>query len=194
VLIFVKLCDYNKPQRNLLLKEQEIMYRVRALLFVFIMAGLMIGCSGGTAEPSAAETTSGKMEVLGAWGRTSPKVAQNGAFYMKLVNNTGEDDKLLSATAEACNVVELHEMYMMGDGVMGMRPVETGYIPVAAGETVELKVGGLHVMCIGKLADFNVGDTYPVSLEFEKAGTMQVTVEIREMDASSTDMNMESGG
>lgn len=159
------------------------MKQIKVLLFVLLLMGVIAGCTAGeTAEP-AAEPAAGKMEVLEAWGRTSPKVAQNGAFYMRLVNNTGEDDKLLSATTEACDVVELHEMYMMGDGVMGMRPVETGYIPVAAGETVELKVGGLHVMCIGKLADFNVGDTYPVSLEFEKAGTMQVTVEIREMDA-----------
>lgn len=159
------------------------MRRLSVLLFVVLMLTMIIGCSAG-------DTASGQMEVVEAWGRNSPKAAQNGAFYMKLVNNTGEDDKLMSATTEACDVVELHEMYMIENDVMGMRPVEEGFIPVAAGETVELKVGGLHVMCIGKLADFNVGDTYPVSLQFEKAGTMEVTVEIREMGAAEPSMDM----
>lgn len=169
------------------------MNRVRVLLFVLLLLGLMVGCSSGeTAEPSAAENTSGKLEVLDAWGRTSPMVAQNGAFYMKIVNGTAEDDELTSASADACEVVELHEMYMKENDVMGMRPVEGGFIPVPAGETVELKVGGLHVMCIGKMADFNVGDTYPVTLEFAKAGTMQVTVEIREMGDMPANMDMES--
>ena len=164
------------------------MNRVRALLFVVLMLAMVIGCSSGeTAEPSAAETASGELEVHNAWGRTSPMVAQNGAFYMNIVNGTASDDELTSASTEACGVTELHEMYMKENDVMGMRPVEGGIIPVPAGETVELKAGGLHVMCIGKTADFNVGDTYPVTLEFAKAGTMEVTVEIREMG----DMDME---
>lgn len=167
------------------------MNRVKALLFILLLAGLIAGCSsGGTAEP-AADTAASKIEVQDAWGRTSPMVAQNGAFYMKLVNNTAEDEILKSATTDACDVVELHEMYMMENDVMGMRPVEGGEIPVPAGQTVELKPGGLHVMCIGKTADFNVGDQYTLDMEFAKAGTIQVTVEIREMGDMSSGMNME---
>lgn len=171
------------------------MNRFRILLFVLLLAGLIVGCaSGETAEPSAADAASGKMEVLEAWGRTSPKVAQNGAFYMKLVNNSTEDDALLSAASDACDVVELHEMYMMDNGAMGMRPVEGGEIPVPTGQTTELKPGGMHVMCIGKVADFNVGDEYTLNLEFAKAGSMAVTVEIREMGDMPTDMNMDQEG
>lgn len=171
------------------------MKRVRVLLFVLLLLGLVVGCSSGeTAEPSAADTASGKIEVEGAWGRTSPMVAQNGAFYMNLVNGTGEDDALTAATTDACDVVELHEMYMKENDVMGMRPVEGGEIPVPAGATVELKPGGLHVMCIGKTADFNVGDVYTLNMEFAKAGTMEVTVEIREMGEMPANMDMEGMG
>ncbi len=130
---------------------------------------------------ACASSEKGQLEVTDAWGRSSPKVAQNGAFYMKIVNNTSEDEQLLSAKAEACDIVELHEMYMKDGGVMGMREVPGGVIDIPAGETVELKVGGLHVMCIGKLADFNVGDTYPVTLTFANAGDMTINVEIRDM-------------
>lgn len=142
------------------------------LLFIILLLVGIVSCSAGS---------SGKLEVQEAWGRTSPMVAQNGAFYMKLVNNSSQDDQLLSAATEACGVTELHEMYMKENDVMGMRPVEGGIIPVPAGKTVELKAGGLHVMCIGKLADFNAGDTYPVTLTFEKAGTMEISVDIRDM-------------
>jgi copper(I)-binding protein len=167
------------------------MNRVKVLLFILLLAGLIAGCSSGeTAEP-AADTAVGKIEVQDAWGRTSPAVAQNGAFYMNLVNNTAEDDALISATSDACDVVELHEMYMMENDVMGMRPVEGGQIPVPAGQTMELKPGGLHVMCIGKVADFNVGDQYTLNLEFAQAGSMPVTVEIREMGEMPANMNME---
>lgn len=152
------------------------------ILFVVILLLGIVGCtSSETAEPIAADTTSGQLEVHGAWGRSSPKVAQNGAFYMEIVNNSAEDDELQSASSDACEVVELHEMYMMENDVMGMRPVEGGVIPIPAGETVELKVGGLHVMCLGKKADFNVDDTYMVKLQFAKAGEKEVAVEIHEM-------------
>jgi copper(I)-binding protein len=162
------------------------MKHLKLLLVALLLLGV-VACS------SAEE---GKLEVLDAWGRTSPMVAQNGAFYMQIANNTDTDDKLLSAATEACDVVELHEMYMKENDVMGMRPVPDGYIALPAGETVELKAGGLHVMCIGKTADFNAGDTYPLTLQFENAGDMEVTVEIRDnadMPMDSGSMDMEEG-
>lgn len=168
------------------------MNRVRILLFVLLLGGLIAGCSsGGGGRPGAAAN---ELVVQDAWGRTSPMVAQNGAFYMKVVNGTSEDDSLLSASSDACDVVELHEMYMKEEGVMGMRPVEGGEILVPAGQTVDLKPGGLHVMCIGKTADFNVGDTYTLDMEFEGAGSMPVTVEIRESGDMPANMDMEHDG
>lgn len=158
------------------MKQFKLMF-----LFVFV-AMLMAACTGGG---------SGELEVNGVWGRTSPKAAANGAFYMNVVNNTNEDDTLLSATSEACGVVELHEMYMKENDVMGMRPVPGGTIPVAAGETVELKVGGLHVMCLDKQVEFTVGDEIPVTLTFENAGEMEVTAEIQDTAEGNMNMDME---
>lgn len=140
------------------------------LLFVMASLLLLVACgSGGDG-----------VAVEGAWGRVSPMNAENGAFYMQLVNESSEDDALLSATAELCGTVELHESYMGEEGMMAMRPVEGGNISIPAGETVELKVGGLHVMCLGIAEGFEVGQTVPVTLTFEKAGVIEVDVEIRE--------------
>lgn len=122
----------------------------------------------------------GNIKVSDVWGRSSPMAAENGAFYMTIANQAESDDRLIGVRTEACNVVELHEMYMRDDNVMGMRPVTGGIIPVLAGETVQLEAGGLHVMCLGKLIPFDVGVDVPLTLVFEQAGEVSVTAEIRE--------------
>ena len=76
--------------------------------------------------------------------------------------------------------MELHESYLLEDGEMGMRPVTGGSIEIPAGGMVELKVGGLHVMCLDKTAEFALGDTYALQLVFEKSGEMAVDVKIQE--------------
>ncbi|MCO5182945.1 MAG: copper chaperone PCu(A)C [Anaerolineae bacterium] len=126
----------------------------------------------------ACSTATGELEVTDVWGRNSPAAADNGAFYMTITNESGQDDKLVAVSADVCDVVELHEMYMKENDVMGMRPVEGGAIVIPDGETVELKVGGLHVMCLGKTESFELGNEYPLTLTFENAGDMAVTAAI----------------
>jgi copper(I)-binding protein len=130
---------------------------------------------------AACQSNSGpEISVEEVWGRPSPKVATAGAFYMTIKNTGGEADQLVSASSSSCGVVELHESYDKGDGVMGMRPVEGGFIEIPAGGQAELKMGGLHIMCIDKLDDFKEGTVLSVTLEFDKYGTKTVDVEIRQ--------------
>jgi copper(I)-binding protein len=100
--------------------------------------------------------SAGGVSVEGAWARPSPKVADAGAFYMVIKNSGAQADKLVSASCPACGMMELHESYMMADGMMGMRPVEGGTIEIPAGGQVELKVGGLHIMCTQKADAFTL--------------------------------------
>jgi copper(I)-binding protein len=62
--------------------------------------------------------------------------------------------------------------------MMGMREIPS--IPVPASGAVELVPGGLHLMVIDLVDDLEVGDTYELVLEFEHAGPVTVTVEVRE--------------
>jgi len=119
------------------------------------------------------------LKIEGAWGRPSPKVAAAGAFYMLIKNEGSEADMLVHGESSSCGVVELHESYMTEEGAMGMRPVEAG-IEVPAGGQAELKMGGLHIMCIDKLDDFEVGAVLPLTLTFEKSGDITIDIEIRE--------------
>lgn len=105
--------------------------------------------------------------------------SDTGAIYMRIHNGTGQDETLVGAAVPGCETVELHDMRVDGD-VMMMHQVEGNRIPIPAGETVMLQRGGLHVMCIGKTADFVVGHSVPVTLEFDGAGMVEVTAEVVE--------------
>ncbi len=132
---------------------------------------LLAGCASSSGP---------EISIEDAWGRPSPKVATAGAFYMLIKNSGGEADKLVAGESSACGFVELHESYMTEEGAMGMRPVEGGGIEVPAGGQAELKMGGLHIMCINKLENFEVGAVLSLTLDFEKSGQMTIDVEIRE--------------
>ncbi|MCA9991253.1 MAG: copper chaperone PCu(A)C [Ardenticatenaceae bacterium] len=147
------------------------MKRLSMLLLMLLLALVLVGCG----------SPAGELDINDVWGRTSPAAAENGAFYMTITNNLGEDEQLLGASSAACGMTELHEMYMKEQDVMGMRPVEGGVIPIPAGETVTLKVGGLHVMCMGKTQEFNPGDEIPITLTFAVSGTREVMAEIRDV-------------
>jgi len=76
--------------------------------------------------------------------------------------------------------VELHTM-SMENNVMRMREVPA--IDLPAGQRVELRPGGLHIMFINLKAPLKVGDTFPVRLRFEKAGEVEVSFKVEAMGA-----------
>lgn len=95
-----------------------------------------------------------------------------GGGFVTIANTGAADDRLVSASSPVADHVEIHEMTMEND-VMKMRPLSDG-LPVAAGATVEMKPGGLHLMFMGVKAPFKEGDTVPVTLTFEKAGAVEI--------------------
>lgn len=102
----------------------------------------------------------------------SPAVTA-GAAYFKIMNE-GDDDRLISASTPMAARVELHTHEMTAD-VMRMREVPGG-IELPEGETVVFKPGGLHVMLLGLTAPLVEGESFPLTLTFEQAGTVEVVV------------------
>ncbi len=98
------------------------------------------------------------------------------AIYMVINNQTSETDRLIAAECNAAKSVEIHETRMDND-IMMMRQVENIEIP--AGQTIELKPGGYHIMLIGLTRDLTTGEKVPFTLVFEKAGRLQYEAEIR---------------
>ena len=158
-------------------------------LFVvgLVLVILLVACGG---NEGMGGTTAGELVVDGVMGNLALPMP-NGAVYMTITNGTASDDALIDAAVPGCGAVELHEM-IMEDDVMVMRQMEGNRIPIPAGETVMLQRGGLHVMCIGKTAEFAVGESVPVTLTFENAGAMEVAAEVIEPGEMSPEMQMET--
>lgn len=99
------------------------------------------------------------------------KSAKSGSGYFS-VANTGVDDDRLIAVKAAFPKVMLHTTEM-SDGVARMSHVEG--IDIPAGEAITLEPGGYHVMFMGLNGDpFDVGESIPATLVFERAGEVDV--------------------
>ena len=161
----------------------RVRYMAAACLAVLLTAATIAAAQmqhGGHGSTVAAEK---------AWARAS--VGKTGAAYVTLVNRGDSDDRLVAARSEVAARLSLHTHEMEGN-IMRMRPVEA--IPVPAGRTVTLAPGGHHVMMIGLKGKLSEGDGFPMTLVFEKAGEVTVTVPVMKMGAMGPSPSHGHGG
>ena len=123
----------------------------------------------------AADSQAAPITVADAWARASAGMAKAGAAFMT-IKNTGADDKLVAASADVSDRVELHTHIHDGD-VMRMRKVDAIDVP-ANGEAV-LAPGGYHIMFLGLKAPLKEGETFPLTLTFEHGGKITVDVTVK---------------
>jgi copper(I)-binding protein len=142
---------------------------VTLLLAVAVMAAQ---CTPGTTSQESGDP---EITIDEPYARAA---IPNGAVFMELVNEGAVDDVLISAETEVANNVELHESKIDEAGVMRMSPVPN--IPVPAGGSATLQPGGLHVMLMGLNRELAVGDTFSVTLNFEKSSPKTIEVEVRD--------------
>jgi copper(I)-binding protein len=86
-------------------------------------------------------------------------------------------DRLTSASSDVASQVQIHEM-SMDNGIMKMREVAGG-LAVPADGSVALKPGSYHVMLIGLKKPLAAGDSFPLTLTFEKAGNISIMVPVK---------------
>ena len=116
--------------------------------------------------------TVGELKIGHPWAKPTVAGATVGGGYLKVTNEGKTDDRLVSVTTDRAPMAQLHEMKIEND-VMKMREVEGG-IAIPAGQTVELKPGGLHVMFMNLPQPFVEGEKIKAKLTFEKAGSVDV--------------------
>ncbi|MCM2292979.1 copper chaperone PCu(A)C [Allorhizobium sp. BGMRC 0089] len=95
-----------------------------------------------------------------------------GGGYLTIKNDGKTPDRLLSVESPAAGMVELHEMTMQNN-IMKMRRIAGG-IEIKPGEMLMMKPGGYHLMFMKVNKPFADGDLVPVTLTFDKAGSVQV--------------------
>ncbi|ARC88185.1 copper chaperone PCu(A)C [Rhodovulum sp. MB263] len=139
--------------------------------------------AGLIALASALPAMAGDIVVEGAYARVSSPMAQSGAAFMTLVNNGAEDDRLIAASSDAAERVELHTHVSDANGVMRMIEVEEGF-PLPAHGRHELRRGGDHVMLLGLTRPLNPGDMVDLTLTFERAGKLKIQAPVEKVRPS----------
>ena len=127
---------------------------------------------------SAALAQPAQLEVNNAWAGATPGKAENGAAFVTIISPTA--DRLVSASTPVAKKAELHTMSMQGM-VMKMRPISGVDIP--AGQPVSLRPGGEHIMLMGLNQPLREGQSFPLTLDFEKAGPRTVTATVEKAGA-----------
>jgi len=144
-----------------------------------MIAGLIaLSWTGGA---TAQEYKSGTIVVGHPWSRATPPSAQVGGGYFSITNSGAEDDRLVAVRSPVARRVEVHEMKMDGS-IMRMRALENGLV-IPAKTTVNLESGSYHLMFIDLTAGFVKGARIPATLVFEKAGDINVVLEVLALGA-----------
>ena len=121
---------------------------------------------------SAHDYKAGSIEIKHPWSRATPKGSEVAGGFMKLINTGTEPDRLIGGSTASAGKFEIHESAMEG-GVMKMRMLPKG-LEIKPGQTVEFKPGSYHLMFIGLKQPFEQGKRVKGTLQFEKAGTVEV--------------------
>jgi periplasmic copper chaperone A len=145
----------------------------------FSRLGFVAALLAAASIAACAQAAKTSIVIEDPYARATPAGALSGVVYMTLENKTNAADRLTGASSDVAAQVQIHEMSMV-NGVMQMRQIADG-LPIPAGESVALKPGGYHVMLIGLRKQLAAGETLPLTLTFEKAGNISVTVPIKAM-------------
>jgi copper(I)-binding protein len=136
---------------------------------------LVAALSGATAQA--------QVSVSGAWARGTVEGQKASGAYMQLKSTDGAT--LVGVESPVAGVVEIHEMRMEGN-TMRMRAIPKLELP--AGQAVDLKPGGYHIMLMNLKAPLKKGDSIPIKLRFQgkdgKPQEVEVKAEVRELTAS----------
>jgi hypothetical protein len=129
------------------------------------------------ASPAAAHSvTIGALSLTDLWTRATPPSAPTAGGYLTIENTGAEGDRLIGIASSAAGRAEIHEMTTK-DGTMIMRPAPGG-IEIPAGGTVALAPGGFHIMFMDLNEPFVEGGKVPVTLIFEKAGSIDTFLHV----------------
>lgn len=143
---------------------------------------------------SSAPAFANGIEIHDAYAISAMPGAMTGAAFMVIHNHGGPPDRLTGVRSDAAARVELHTHIQNADGVMQMVHVEEGFPLISEGEIV-MERGGNHIMFMGLTQPFTPGETVSVTLEFETADDMTITIPIGEpqMDGSMDHGTMDHG-
>jgi len=147
------------------------------LAFAAVMASVF------TVPAQAGDAKAGDIVITQAWSRATPNGAKIAGGYLTIENKGAAPDRLVGGSGEIAGKVEIHEM-AMNNGVMTMRPLDKG-LAIEPGKTVKFAPGGYHLMLMDLKGPFKQGDKVPLTLEFEKAGKVTLSLDVQGVGAQA---------
>lgn len=143
----------------------------------------MLRLVASTQPAMAGMVHAGELMISTPWTRATPPGAKVAGGYLTVMNMGKESDRLTGGSFADGGRIEVHEMSMT-DGVMKMRPLGDG-LEIKPGATVKLEPGGYHLMMLDLAKPFRQGDKVKAQLQFEKAGTVDVELDVNAVGASA---------
>ena len=123
-------------------------------------------------EPKEVPAASlGPLQIVKPWARSSSSHPDIAGGYLTVVND-GETDRLVSASCPAAGSVEIHAIRVKGP-VLEMRKQDAGLVIPPANQQI-LKPRGYHLLLGGLASPLAVGSKLPITLVFERAGSVTV--------------------
>jgi periplasmic copper chaperone A len=153
-------------------------------------AALLLGLSASLwLSALAHDYRVGDVRVGHPYATPSLAGASSGAAYIATLENTGTTpDRLLRASTPVAGAVELHLMSVDGDGVMRMRPLDAA--AVMPEQPIKMRPGlGMHFMLSELKQPLMEGQSFPMTLEFERGGKVEVKVVVQVPKPRTGDSN-----
>lgn len=146
-----------------------------------LAVGLLLACSVMTTLPAAADDHGhGTVVIENPWSRPTPPGSPMGVGYMTLTNTGDREITFTAAETPRAASVSIHQS-SRNDGVMSMQPLKNG-LAIPAGETVELKPHGYHLMLEKLKGPLKEGETIPLTLSFDGADNQRVELTVESLD------------
>jgi len=148
--------------------------RVTVALFALAIANM-------AALANAAEPAPQTVTVRAAWARATPPGTAVAAVYLTLAGGP-QADRLVGAETPRAGMAQIH-VVSEAEGMARMRPTEG--VDVPARQSVVLAPQGTHIMLMDLARPLVAGEHFPLTLQFERAGKIGVSVEVRAPGAAS---------
>lgn len=135
--------------------------------------------------PLTASADSPSIMVRNAWSRAAI-AGHEGVVYLT-ITNTGASDTLTAASTPVAEMADVHET-INDNGVMKMRAVKS--LTIGHGQSVSLAPSGYHIMLMNLKQTLKEGESFPVTLTFNKAGSITTSVMVEKAGATSMSHGM----
>lgn len=123
---------------------------------------------------NACSTAAGDLIIRDAWIRPADAGMNTAAYFV--VENNGEEDRLMSVESSIAENTEIHRSYVDEAGVMRMQ--EQSFVILPANESVPFEPGGYHIMFIELTRGLALDERIRLQLQFDKQGEVIIDVPV----------------